>query len=99
MPPRHATSKPKKPPFDVAALWSVKRIGAPSLSPDGRLACAPVTSFSMDRGVGTKNGIATKPRRLTAGDKDTDARFSPDGTRIAFTAKRGDDAEPQIYLI
>ncbi|HXR56680.1 MAG TPA: S9 family peptidase [Casimicrobiaceae bacterium] len=111
MPPRHATSKPKKPPFDVAALWSVKRIGAPSLSPDGRLACAPVTSFSMDRnvgttelwlyptGVGTKNGVATKPRRLTAGDKDTDARFSPDGTRIAFTAKRGDDAEPQIYLI
>jgi len=111
MPPRHATSKPKKPPFDVAALWLVKRIGAPSLSPDGRLACAPVTSFSMDRnvgttelwlyptGFGTKTGIASKPRRLTAGDKDSGPRFSPDGTRIAFTAKRGDDAEPQIYLI
>ncbi|HET8585737.1 MAG TPA: S9 family peptidase, partial [Casimicrobiaceae bacterium] len=111
MPARHATSKPKKPPFDVAALWAVKRIGAPSLSPDGRLACAPVTSFSMERNVGTtelwlyptgfgaKSGIASKPRRLTAGDKDSGPRFSPDGTCIAFTAKRGDDAEPQIYLI
>ncbi|HSC23757.1 MAG TPA: S9 family peptidase [Casimicrobiaceae bacterium] len=111
MPQVRAKSKTAKPPFDAGALWAVKRIGTPSLSPDGRLACAPVTTYAMDRnvgttelwlyptGCGTKARIASKPRRLTAGDKDSDPRFSPDGARIAFTAKRGDDVEPQIYLI
>jgi len=111
MPSHRATSKTVRPPFDVDALWAVKRIGTPSLSPDGRLACAPVTSYAMDRNTGTtelwlyptgfgaRNGVPAKPRRLTGGDKDNDPRFSPDGTRIAFTAKRGDDEEAQIYLI
>jgi dipeptidyl aminopeptidase/acylaminoacyl peptidase len=107
----HAKSKTAKPPFDADALWAVKRIGTPSVSPDGRLACAPVTTYAMERNAGTtelwlyptgfgaKAGVVSKPRRLSAGDKDSEPRFSPDGTRIAFTAKRGDDAEPQIYLI
>ena len=32
-------------PLDVDALWAIKRIGVPTLAPDGRFACAPVTSF------------------------------------------------------
>ena len=36
---------------------------------------------------------------LTAGDKDSDPKWSPAGDAIAFTAKRKDDEEPQIYLI
>ena len=31
---------PNKPPLTVEALWAVKRIGVPTLSPDGRFACA-----------------------------------------------------------
>ena len=108
---RPAISQATKPPFDVDALWAVKRIGAATLSPDGRLACAPVTSYTMQRdkgttelwlyptGFGSRAGIAAKARRLTAGEEDSDPRFSPDGTRIAFTGKRGQDTEPQIYLI
>ena len=76
----------RKPPLDVNALWALKRIGSPSLSPDGALACATVTSFDMDKnvertgiwlfptGVGAARG---KPRLLTAGEKDGDPRWSP----------------------
>jgi len=108
---RRTPSTRTKPALDVDALWAIRRIGTPTLAPDGRFACAPVTSFSMDKNVGTtqlwlfptgfgpRADARSKPRRLTAGEKDTDPRWSPDGTRIAFIAKRKDDTEPQLYLI
>ena len=108
MPARRTASARKPAPFDVDALWAVKRVGPPTLSPDGRVACAAVTSFSIEKNVGSSElwlfptapgGAAGKPRRLTTGDKDGDPRFSPGGSRIAFTGKRKDDSETQIYLI
>ncbi|MEO8740536.1 MAG: S9 family peptidase [Casimicrobiaceae bacterium] len=94
----------KKHPLKVADLWSLKRIGSPSLSPDGHLACASVTAYDMDTNEGaTKLWLyptdGGRARRLTAGDKDSDPVWSPNGKWIAFTAKRKGDDEPQVYVI
>ena len=101
----------RKPPLSVEALWAIRRIGTPTLSPDGAWACSAVTRFDMEKnesstslwlfptGLGSARNGAGRARMLTAGDKDSDPKWSPDGKWIAFTAKRKDDEEPQLYLI
>ena len=44
---RGATRRPaqRKPPLTVEALWAIRRIGTPTLSPDGSLACSAVTQL------------------------------------------------------
>ena len=98
-----------KRPITVDDLWSLQRFGPTTLSPDGRWACAAVTSHSME---GNDSSAClwlfatdgSKQRRLTHGPKDADPQWSPDGRWIAFTSKRPRadgkaEEQPQLYLI
>jgi dipeptidyl aminopeptidase/acylaminoacyl peptidase len=101
-----AAQAPARPPLTHEALWMMKRVGAPVVSPDGRLVVFSVTEPSYDEKkesadlwIAPADGSA-KPRRLTAGKAaESGARFSPDGRRIAFSAKRDDDEVSQIYVL
>lgn len=86
-------------------MWRLKRLGAPAIAPDGRLAVVPVTEYDIEKNLGstdlwlvpTKPG---KPRQLTSDtSSDTSPAWSPNGELIAFISKRNEDKEPQLYVI
>ena len=86
-------------------LWRLARPAQPTLSPDGAQVCVSVSTYDMEENKGASklwllSTFGGKPRPLTeAGEKDGEPRWSPDGTRIAFVARRDKDDEPQLWLI
>src|SRR4051794_17133664 len=95
----------------VDTLGALGRPAQPPLSPDGAQACVSVTRYDMESNQSSASlwllsAFGGEPRRLTsAGEKDGEPRWSPDGRWIAFVAKRpasGDqkaDEEAQVYVI
>ncbi len=87
-------------------VWTMRRLGTPIPSPDGRWAIVKVTEPTYDKDDTTKdlwlvsvNGDL-EPRQLTASKESEDGvTWSPDSTRIAFSSKRGDDDVSQIYVM
>jgi len=91
-------------PEDVLALTGV---ADPRLHPDGNRVAYVVWSIDAEeREYRSAIWLAardssSRPRRLTAGEKrDSQPRWSPDGTRLAFVSSRGDEkSSGQIYVL
>lgn len=87
-------------------IWLMPRVGAPEVSPDGKLAVFSVTepAYSNDQQSSDLWLVATDgkspPRRLTqTRAAESGMNWSPDSKRIAFAAKRDGDDANQIYIL
>jgi len=94
-------------PMGIVDLLSLPRTGDPQLSPDGRFVLYTLgqPDWKANRRVThiwrAAVGPATgEPVQITTGvDGESAPRWSPDGTTIAFVAKRGDNEFAQLYLM
>jgi len=97
-----------KRPITETDLFKFVWVADPQISPDGRrVVFVRVTVNEKKNGYDTALWIvptdgSEPPRSFTSGPSDSSPRWSPDGSRIAFSRsamKDGHGEPPQIYLI
>jgi dipeptidyl aminopeptidase/acylaminoacyl peptidase len=87
------------------ALWELKRLGSPQLSPDGHSVVFTAQEWSVPRNKSTTNlwladvASGTTRRLTSAAVSDGSPQWDPQGRRIAFTSKRGDDENAALYVM
>jgi dipeptidyl aminopeptidase/acylaminoacyl peptidase len=93
----------EKKAFSIEDLYRVKNVGAARISPDGKTIAYTVTVSDLPAGKRTTQLYAIgadgkNMRQLTsAGTKNEEPAWSPDGSQIAFVSNRS--GKPQLCLI
>lgn len=87
-------------------VWTMKRVGDVAISPDGKLAVFAVTEPGYDPAtqvsdlwIAMTDGASPARRLTNTKSAESGAVFSPEGSRILFSAKREGDDQPQIYVL
>src|SRR5262245_53051206 len=97
-----------KPALTHEALYGFKRVGAPVPSPDGKWVVFSVAEVNYDQTqdvsdlwiVPGDSAETVPPRRLTSNKGGESApAWSPDSTKLAFTARRDGDEVSQVYVL
>ena len=92
--PQVAVRAPMPRPVEPEDLTAYAFLSTPSLSPDGKTVALSVHRALLDKDEYEGNlwlvpVAGGAPRQLTTAGKDSGAKVSPGGKRIAFTSERG----------
>src|SRR5512139_1467067 len=87
-------------------IWKMKRLGDVVVSPDGKWLVYSVTEPDYDAAktaadlwLMPADGAAPARRLTNTRSPESGVEFSPDGKRIAFTARREGDEASQVYIL
>ncbi len=89
----------EKAPFTIDALYQLKSVSSPAISPDGRYIAFSVTSFNLKEGSSNSEIYlmrldGSQQRRMTVNEAaDFAPSWSPDGRFIYFLSTRSGDAQ------